>query len=417
MKNIFGHFFGITVFTMVTMAAGPAQVSARGTAPSPEELGTEQTDTEKPWYAREGAFRVERENYGYNLGAVLDATYEAGDHTSDQASLRAFEVDLGGHVDDRFYLKAVLNFTPEEVAVEEAYAQAVLPWNFQAQYGRQLVPFGDLNTYHGHDVPQIDRPQVLTRHFGDEGLNAIGGHLEWNAPFAKNPTLTILGGAYNRAVGEDDDGDGFLDGTVFNVMDGGTNIRRGPLWLARGATFYEWGQGRNAIRAGVSYLQDKNDNQGVGTSSVWGADVKYRWTPDASGRGVTIAGEYLQHEREERHNSALFLNGGQDFKTDGLYAYGQYDFNRNWGVGYRYDRSDDIFESTGNGVFRVGNRITSNSGYLEWRPSEFSRLRLQYRHDSRNYDGNNAGVRGDDDNNVIMLQATHMIGWHPAHKF
>ena len=160
---------------------------------------------------------------------------------------------------------------------------------------------------------------------------------------------------------------------------------------------------------GGSYLSDENDASGATRTSVAGLDAKYRWRPDATGRGITFAGEYLHHRRQESPTTLFLANGGNDLSNGGGYVYGQYDFDKRWGLGYRYDNT--------NTAFSAASEIAAHSVYGEYRPTEFSRLRAQYRHDDRNFDATANGLRTDDDADVFLLQFTHFIGWHPAHKF
>lgn len=373
-------------------------------SPSPENLGQSEAPVAE-------APPTLRERFGTDakIGVILDGTYTAGSHTADDADFRGAEVTLGGAVDPYFNLFAQVSFTPTEVAIEEGTVTAHLPWNFDARFGRMLVPFGDFNTLHLHDQPQIDDPHVLNQFFGDEGLSAVGGAVEWLAPFAKNPTLSLTGGAYNRANGEDADANGFFDNQVFNVNQrNGINVERGPLLAGRVSSFYEFGDGRHGIRLGGSYLQDKNDFTGTTKSEVMGLDAKYRWTGER-GRGVTIGGEYLNHEREERPWTGGAQSGNQDVTNNGYFGYGEFDINKRWTLGYRYDNSNTTFSSR--------NEIEAHSAYLEFNPSEFSRIRAGWRHDNRNFDRTGNGRFDDDDDDVLMLQFTHLIGWHPAHKF
>lgn len=385
-------------------------VSSEEEAPSPELAGTGEP-TGIPMITGRTGIQPK-------FGAIFDGVYTGGKNVADNADFRGVELQIGAPIDPNFDLYADIAFTPTEVAIEEGYVTGHLPWNFQARMGRELVPFGDLNRLHLHDQPQVDDPHVMNQFFGGEGLNAIGGHIEWLAPFTTNPTLELSFGAYNRAQGDantaatDRDGDGtadsadmFLDEGVFNV----STRERGPLLSGRISSFFDWDESRHALRVGGSLLDDANDASGATRTQVIGVDAKYRWTPDATGRGVVIAGEYLAHHRRENPTTLFWANGGNNLRNNGAYVYGQYDFNNRWSLGYRYDVTNTRFSDF--------NEIQANSIYGEWRPSEFSRLRAQYRHDDRNFDATGNGVLTDDDADVFMLQFTHLIGWHPAHKF
>jgi hypothetical protein len=351
------------------------------------------------------------------IGVIFDGVYSGGPNVADDAQVREVEINIGAPVDPYFDLFFQAAFTPDEVEFEQGYVTSRLPWNLQSRLGLERLPFGGLNATDQDGFPQTDRPHVLQNFFGPEGISGVGGRLEWLAPWTANPSLTAIIGLYNRARGEDDDGDGFLDGTVFNVM----TQERGPLVLGRLESFWESSDANHALRFGGSVLSDENDRSGATRSTVTGLDAKYRWTPDGSGRGVTLAGEYLRHDRQEGPTTAFLANAGQYDNASGFYAYGQYDFNRRWSVGYRYDRANSGFPHLPANLEDPNrkNEISANSIYAEFRPSEFSRLRAQYRRDNPNNgnDLNGNGLLNDEPDDTFMLQFTHLIGWHPAHKF
>jgi hypothetical protein len=85
-----------------------------------------------------------------------------------------------------------------------------------------------------------------------------------------------------------------------------------------------------------------------------------------------------------------------------------------WRVGYRYDKlwsGDTHFNGAD-----IGGVIASLEDYdpsrhslmLDWSPSEFSRVRLQYTKD-KSMDGQ--------DENQWFVQYIHSLGAHGAHKF
>lgn len=399
--------------TQFSTAEAPATLDG---APSPDDLGS---TTAEPALSSSGAVSSGgREGARAQIGVVFDGTYTGGRHVPDQAEVRAVEMNVGASVDPNFDLFGKLLFSPVEgFDLENGYVTAHLPWNLQARIGKEWVPFGDVGTLDIDEHPQVDQPQALAQFLGAEGVKAIGGHIEWQAPFAVNPTLALTFGAYNRAEGDatvmasDKNGDGNADATDMFLGEGAFNVRdnrRGPLLLGRISSFIGWGDERHGLRLGGSWLSDENDVSGATRTNLYGVDGKYKWTPDGTGRGVIIGGEYLQQKRREFPTTLFLANGGNNLSNNGGYVWGQYNFNKRWGLGYRYDNTNTVFSSSA--------EITSNSVYGEFHPSEFSRIRAQYRHDDRNFDANSNGLL-DDDADVFMLQFTHLIGWHPAHKF
>lgn len=328
-----------------------------------------------------------------DVGLTLDGVIEKRERAADFANIRSAELMVGSSVDPYFDLYANILMTPEEILLEEAYAtihfSSLIPsvpilGALQGRFGRMLLPFGHLGGLHPHAFPQVDAPLVIREFFGGEAPNQIGGWLEYVVPWYDNPSVTLLAGAFNGDYGR------AFDGTRGH----------GPLWLGRVTTFTEWGGGRHALRISGSLLDDRNDTTSGLHSRIWSLEGKYRYAFAERGRQVLLGAEYLRHEREESARTFTKVNGGRDLTTEGAYAWGQYDHNTRWGVGYRYDRTHPLLSAR--------NRYDAHSPYLEYRPSEFSKLRLQWRREDPVY--------GEKETR-IMLQGVWSIGWHPAHKF
>jgi hypothetical protein len=89
-----------------------------------------------------------------------------------------------------------------------------------------------------------------------------------------------------------------------------------------------------------------------------------------------------------------------------------------WRVGYRYDRLDAGTTSIGlvdSGALTAKDfpilakyNPTRNTVMVDWSPSEFSRVRLQYAQDKS---------RSDATDNQVFLQYIVSLGAHGAHKF
>ena len=99
--------------------------------------------------------------------------------------------------------------------------------------------------------------------------------------------------------------------------------------------------------------------------------------------------------------------------VSGYYAQAVHRFNRNWRWGLRYDRlnpksrGDDFEVLEEAGLLATGFDPKRYSAMVEWVPSEFSRVRLQYNQDKTLEHGNKQ----------ILLQYTFSLGDHQAHTF
>ncbi len=344
------------------------------------------------------------------LGAGLDLVLEAPiDELADTTfEVREFELNIGAPVDPYFYMLATLAYDDGEIGLEEGWVSAILPWNFKLQVGREMTPFGYLNRLHPHDFPQIDPPFVFDNLLTDHGMIGDGGHLEWMAPLI-NPTLTLNAGIYSR-----------MEHSIGRRMDG-------VPYQLRAQTYAESGCGGHAVLAGVSYLAvvgDRDFAAGRETDprargkvrNIYAADLKYRWgvIGRRTGRGLTIGGEFFHVDYERNPDHELYnpdLGGDPDAthpgSDQGFYAYAHWDFDRFWGLGYRFDHSDILFSRLTGDTREIGHSI-----YGQWWGTEFSRVRLQYQlRDTRA-----AGAESDLEH-IVLLQGTYFIGWHPPHRF
>ena len=150
------------------------------------------------------------------------------------------------------------------------------------------------------------------------------------------------------------------------------------------------------------------------------------WKIDLGGeRALIFQGEYFwrgedgQVSLSEGTGDALFDYDGDQ---DGGYLQGIFQFNRQWRAGLRYDhlRADNDLTMISNTTGEADDDIFEESGYqsssddphrwaamVDWSPSEFSRLRLQYaRDDSR-----------EDTDDQIYLQYIMTLGAHGAHQY
>jgi hypothetical protein len=272
-----------------------------------------------------------------------------------------------------------------------------LPFNTQAKLGFMRNRFGLLNELHLHDGPQVDRPNVLTRFFGEEGLRESGAEITWIAPLPFY--LQVLGGIFN---GDND------------VLFGYGKISE-PMLTGRIRAFFDLEE-LGAIQFGASVASgDSSDRL---PSTVVGVDAKYKYRPDGWQHAlITVAGEWL-------HLWRRFTTEGADDDGDGIlehapenrtkekngwYAYVEVQPWKRWLFGFRYDWTQ--FPD-------LRGREWAVEPYLAFMPSEFLRFRIAYKHTDRDkrdgFSDNGGSARKVDE---LLLQATFILGAHPAHPF
>jgi hypothetical protein len=322
-------------------------------------------------------------------------------------NLRAAELFLFAPVDPYFNLYASLPITEDGLELEEAYAVTTgLPAGIQLKGGKFKSNFSRLDAQHPHAWDFFDIALPYRAFLGDEGLGGEKGvQLTW---LPSLPFYTLLGAEVLQ--GEND--------LLF-----GSDARSGPhafSFFAKSsvdsgdATFY----------FGPSILFGKTKNNAIsgdgaeftGNSTLLGMEAVWKWKPSTI-QSVTLQSEYLyllqqgdldvlDPDTEEPTGTTESLRRRQD----GFYIQALYQWYR-WRVGARYDMLG-IFSDTYKqaGLSRdMGNTPWRATASLEFNPSEFARIRLQYTHDRSGRDGRT--------NNEGILQFLFGIGAHAGHTF
>jgi hypothetical protein len=103
-----------------------------------------------------------------------------------------------------------------------------------------------------------------------------------------------------------------------------------------------------------------------------------------------------------------------DKRQSGLYSQLVYRFSQCWRTGMRYDLlQKNLIKSSGAAANLPENR-PRYTAMVEYNPTEFSRIRLQYSHDRTGHLDSEASPKV---NNEVILQFNITIGAHGAHKF
>jgi hypothetical protein len=276
------------------------------------------------------------------------------------------------------------------VGLAEAHLTLLtLPWGTQAKLGLMRNRFGLLNQLHLHDGPQIDRPNVLTRFLGEEGLVESGAELTWVPPLPFY--LETLFGVFNG-----DNEEAFGRGSL-----------KAPLVTGRLRTFFELTD-TNAIQLGVSAATGETEDKR--RSTLAGFDLKYKLTPEGWRHALlTIAGEALYGNRLVEVFDDAGVGEDRTRKRFGWYAYAEVQPWRRWLFGFRYDNTQYPVDP---------GREWAVEPYVAFMPSEFLRFRLAYKHTERSHrlagpdDGGSARLVDE-----ILFEASFLLGAHPAHPF
>ena len=335
------------------------------------------------------------------------------------------EMSLYSVVDPYFDLFAVIGLAPDGAGLEEAYfTTRKLPYGFQLKAGKFLASFGRVNEQHEHYWDFANRPVVATALFGEDGLNEIGAQATWVAP-----TLfyLVLGAEALNGANEQSFGTSGFSGPKGSVA---INAAQGPN-LFIGYIRSSFDMGNASILFGISNATgitrtDQGFSSTAGTgeavnanTDIAGGDLTVKYSLDAI-RYLSFQGEYLYRVMNGmeylRDSSNTASSMSLDKHHSGFYAQVVAKINQLWRVGIRYDLLMQNNISIAGADQHMPSNLPRYSAMIEYSPTEFSRLRLQFDRDKTKYVPVPGGLSPQPYTQVI-LQANLTIGAHGAHAF
>lgn len=359
-----------------------------------------------------------------DISAVSDLVADLspkGSTQEDAARLgvREVEIALQAIVDPYFRGDVFLGFSDAEgVAIEQAYLTATgLPNQIEARLGRFLMPFGKQNLTHRHDLHTIEYPYAIQRLFGPEGFKGTGVYAaRVFSPFGFYQELQLT--AVDR-LGESE-GELMTAQPVNKSLAGlGYSARlRNYFDLSEAANVelsFSGVTGRRAQPLADAYATSLGTdvNAAVARQSTLGADLTYRWRPLQQGiyRSFILQGEVMRQLNEadpglpDATGCLACVDdpdgyAGPSKDLTGAYLFARYQTGRRTFVGARYDYLQDPEND--------GRNLNAGSVYLQWFPSEFSKLVAGYEA---------VAPAGSPRVHRLLLQAAFSIGPHKPHPF
>jgi hypothetical protein len=327
-------------------------------------------------------------------------------------SLAESELGFSASIDPWFRGAANIALEPDNsVSIEEAFIQTTSLGNgLSLKGGRFFSGIGYLNSQHSHTWDFADAPlayqAMLGTQYADDGMQ-----LTWIAPIEQYLE-------FGAEVGR---------GLTFPGSD--TSINGAGMTALTMHTGGDIGDSNN-WRAGISMLNAKASNQALvstrtagatvndifnGNTRVWVLDGVWKWAPNgnATRTNFKLQGEYLRSDRNGTllHDvGATDLFGNFNVAQSGWYLQGVYQFMPRWRVGLRTERLDPGTPTFGFGEAGLFSsyRPRKNSIMVDFNPSEFSRIRLQFAQDR---------AREGFVDNQIFLQYQMSLGAHGAHSY
>jgi hypothetical protein len=348
------------------------------------------------------------------------------------------ELSLIGTVDSCFLAEADIVFQIDpiegetEVEVEESFITTTsMPYHLNAKLGYTFTEFGILNPQHPERWAFLDQPVIHTRVFSGEGMRQLGARLQWN------PRLPwcceILGSVQNpnggtmisffandevfeeRAIG----GRPFVENDVRNLGDLVYNFRVANSF-AIGREF--------DVRFGASTAFGPNATGPDGWTWIYGGDLIVAWNPSGcEGRTPLLfwqsefifrdyhADEFFSEEDPLDPLDDVFLPD-ETLHDWGFYTQLLFGFAPRWLAGVRYEHAassgEDVDPMTGAPVSTADDPYRDDrhrlSALIGYRPSEFTRIRLQYNFDRAQHLS--------DDAHSIWLGVEFVFGHHAKHQ-
>ncbi|MCW8932128.1 MAG: outer membrane beta-barrel protein [Gammaproteobacteria bacterium] len=377
-------------------------------------------------------------NFNPEISVILDGRYADFENDSDDYEIPGFmlgneaglgedgfsightEISLSANIDDQFYGKATLAIHEHdgetETELEEAYVQTMgLGNGLTIKAGRFFSAIGYLNEQHEHSWDFADAPLIYRGLFGNR-LRDDGLQVTYVAPtdlFLQVGSELFRGDRFPG--GGDHDGVGAW--TAFANIGGDIGIEHS--WQLG---FNHWRQNDVDDRTSDGHSHGGGIAETpsfTGDSKINSLDLVYKWAPNGNPDRRNFKFQFEYFDRREDGNITM-LNSGPpeemstyDGQQDGWYAQAVYQFKPHWRTGIRYDRlssnnkGSDYDVLVEAGLDDEGHTPERYSAMLEWLPSEYSRIRLQFNHDDSYKDSDNQ----------LFLQYTFSLGSHGAHQF
>ena len=371
---------------------------------------------------------VKDNSFNPSIGVILNGQYsqfssnegeiagfavgEEGERQREGFAVDHTELNFSAYVDDKFFgsiTAAIAQHEGEtEIELEEAYIQTLpsmgLPDGMSIKAGRAFWILGYLNEHHSHTDDFAVRP-LPYRVFLNEVFNDDGLEVSYVLPI--NFYSEIGGGVFrgdNFPFGESDSS-GIAAWSAF-VRVGG-DIDANQNWRLGGYIL--------SGEADGSRLTNEDTVSFTGDTDIYVADVRYTWAPTGNARvqEVILQSEYFWRNEEGVYQDTVASTGAIRFdeSSSGGYAQVVYKFDPQWRIGLRYSRLNAPGVPAGlvgSALDSAGHDPKAYSAMLDWTNSEFSHVRLQYKHEKL--------ARGRDDNQVV-LQYIMSLGAHGAHKY
>ena len=326
--------------------------------------------------------------------------------------VREVELAIQAVVDPYFRGDVFLGISDlEGISIEQAFLTTTSLPDVEIRLGRFLMPFGKENTIHRHDLHTIEYPWVIQRLLSDDALKGTGVWVsKVFAPFGFYQELQVTAVDRLRETPEE----------LVSIEPVNKSLA-GMGYSARLRNYVDINESTNFELSGSALtgrverpfvdldgnvVTFSNFNATLARQTIVGADLTFRWRPLQQGlyKSFLLQTEVMHEINEANPDPRLAgvpltaVAVGRDYT--GGYVLARYQIGQRLFLNARYDAVQDPLAG--------GQTLTAGSGYLEWFPSEFSKLVAAYERLNR------PGFEG---TNRILVQATFALGPHKPHPF
>jgi hypothetical protein len=320
------------------------------------------------------------------IGDFLGGAGYGAHHGTPSLEMHESEIGFQEVIDPYARADFFLSFGEHGVDLEEGYITFTsLPKGLLLKAGKMRAAFGAVNTLHNHVLPWTDRPLVTQNIVGGEdGIDDAGLSLSRILPAPKG---IFLEGTAQLFRG---DSDGIFQAQRRNDVSTVEHLR----------AYRDLSEATN-LTLGASYSRG-HSFWGDGSNQLYGVDATLRWKPLRRSIYHSFLGrsEFIWSRTTVSPGQVSEATFTHVEKPFGYYVSGDYQLNRRWFVGGRFDRSE---RNTNAGL-----RDTGGSLVLTYWPSEFSQIRGQLR---RTRYGESLTA------NEFLFQFQFSMGAHGAHPF
>lgn len=350
-------------------------------------------------------------------------------------TLQQAEVSFSGAIDPYFTGEAHIVFLENGVELEEAFlTSTALPAGLELKAGYFLTEFGRVNPTHPHTWYWMDQSIVASRLLGEDGIRAPGARLAWLVPTPwysqlyvgiqnadSETAVSFLGEGHHHGEEEHDEeehehaGEETIGGRprIDREADGLDEL----LYLVRWENSLDLTTEATAL-FGLSALHGPNAASDDGETTLYGTDLTLKWVPTSNRRGYpfvlwqteAIKRDFKADAVSIPHDDHFHDFPGETIGDWGFYSQVVWGFAPRWETGLRVEYvtgNDAGVEERSEDPSRC-DRVRI-SPMLAFRPSEFSRIRVQYNYD----DADNLA----DPVHTVWAGMEFLYGKHPAHKF